>query len=145
MRGNLTGECEDDPGTHWVSKSRKDELSLSFLRKTDVFWGKNEDYYKKRGRPCFAYSNKRNSQKWLIAISIFCRFPWLSSCGTRDRHRPLLVVFAVISVEVHETFWREQIPLARMPRAVGVKHCHETWFNGGIKIIYTECMPVFHS
>ncbi len=56
----------------------------------------------------------------------FCHFPCLSRCGTRDCHRPLAPVIGLMGIEVHETFWREQIALAGMPRAVGVKHCHET-------------------
>ena len=73
-----------------------------------------------------AYPNKRNSQKSLIVISIFCRFPWLADTKTCDRYRPLVPVNGMMGIEVHETFWREQIPLAGMPRTIGGKHCHET-------------------
>lgn len=50
-----------------------------------------------------------------------------------------------MGIEVHKTFWREQIPLAGMPRAVGVKHCHETWFNGWGQVISHERGTVLES
>ena len=73
-----------------------------------------------------AYPSKRNSQKLLIVISIFAFFLASADAETRGRHLTLAPVIGLMGIEVHKTFWREQIPLAGMPRAVGVKHCHET-------------------